>query len=255
MRTTAQIALALAVFLQGSLNSRSQTAPAAPPSEEDNPPAWRLKPPDPQVADPRSPAELSSLGEYFDFGAGASDPLDGPPSGMTHYSSAYQESDYGDFPVDRDEVVVAHFSTWTSRLSDSHLSIYTTVNLQIDRVVTDKSGTLAGGLTIPLSIPGGTIRLPGTERTISHFVRLRDFPLEPNTKYLIFLSYRPMEGPLQAGVRPIPLFYFFEYVKAWKVDQDVLTPLTRFDRARASQGKPSHVRASLESAISELTSH
>jgi hypothetical protein len=93
-----------------------------------------------------------------------------------------------------------------------------------------------------LVIPGGTVLAPGTQQVISHFIRAGDFPLEPNTEYLIFLHQEPS----------LP---FYQYVKAWKVDRGILEPVDKFDAFRISQGRSTYGGKSLESAISELNSH
>jgi hypothetical protein len=215
-------------------------------SRGDSPPAWRLQTPAlsmQAIDDTRSPGEIRIEDEYFDFSIGAGDPLDGPQTRST-YSSAYVDGDLGDFPPDdRGEIVVGHFSTWISHLSSSHLSIYTTVNLHVDRVVNDKNGELTNGCVVPLIIPGGTVRLGNTQRVISAFVRRRDFPLDPNQSYLLFLSYRPKQLP------------FYEYVKAWGIEKDALVPIAHFDIDRASQGKQTHSGIPLGTAIQELKGH
>ena len=110
----------------------------------DRVPSWRFQPPaDPPspTADTRTPAEISIEDNYFDSWTGAPDPLDGPP--VQRPGTVVGSSPGGldqDFPIwSRDEVVVAHFSTWLSHLSSSHRAVYTTVYLQVDRVVSDNS--------------------------------------------------------------------------------------------------------------------
>ncbi len=213
----------------------------------DRVPSWRLQPPaDPPspTADTRTPAEINIEDNYFDSWTGAPDPLDGPP--VQRPGTVGRSGDGGldeDFPTrSRDEVVVAHFSTWLSHLSSSHRTIYTTVYLQVDRVVSDKGGHLVAGSVTPLLIPGGTILAPGTQKVISHFLRAVDFPLEPNTEYLIFLGQEPS----------LP---FYQYAKAWKVDKGILEPVNKYDAFRVAQGRSTHSGMSLESAINELNSH
>lgn len=213
----------------------------------DRVPSWRFQPPaDPPspTADTRTPAEISIEDNYFDSWSEASDPLDGPP--VQRPGTVVGSSPGGldqDFPIwSRDEVVVAHFSTWLSHLSSSHRAVYTTVYLQVDRVVSDKSGQLVAGSVTPLLIPGGIILAPGTQKVISHLLRAGDFPLEPNTEYLIFLNQEPS----------LP---FYQYAKAWKVDKGILEPVNKYDAFRVAQGRSTHSGMSLESAINELNSH
>jgi hypothetical protein len=230
----------LLMLTLGSLGASPQIAPA--PVEKA--PAWRTRPPESTSSgvDNRSSAEIDIADRYFDQWTGATDPLDGPQHTATYHSSFHKEVDE-DFPSKyRDEVVIAHFSTWVPHLSGSHRSIYTTVNLQIDRVISDKDGHLKEGSVVPLLVPGGTLTIPGTQRVISTAIRGDDFPLEPNTQYLVFLGYRPLVLP------------FYEYVKAWKIDAGVLAPVSRFDAFRVSQGRSAHNGVFLESAIRELSS-
>ncbi len=191
------------------------------------------------AVDTRTPAEIHAEDNYFDTHYGASDPLDGPQrfwSGMSGHG--YRDED---FPSDaRDEVFVAHFSTWAAHLSESRLSIYTTINLQIDRVVVDKDRKFKQGSDIPLIVPGGTILAPWTQKAFSYFIRADDFTLLPNTEYLIFLSRQPQ-------------LQFYNYIKAWKVDKGILEPAIRFDTFRMSQGRSTYGGKSLESAICYLT--
>jgi hypothetical protein len=95
---------------------------------------------------------------------------------------------------------------------------------------------------LPFIVWGGTVLAPGTQKPLSYFIRADDFPLEPNTKYLLFLT-RNAKLP------------FYEYLKAWNVDTGVLEPVTKFDTYRISQGRSPHAGRSLDSAIDELTSH
>jgi hypothetical protein len=212
--------------------------PQTPP-----PPSWRSQAPNPsllQQPDTRTVADANYEDTYFDSHAGAADPLDGPQS-MEAMMSAHGESQE-DFPANaRDEVFVAHFSNWASYLSHSRRSIYTIVNLIVDRVVTDKDGHITPGYTIPLAIPGGTVIAPGTQKVLSYFVRFGDFPLEPNTKYLVFLTHRN---------RP-----FFEYSQAWNVDKGVLEPVTPYQAYKVSHGIAPHAMGNLENAVRDLTSH
>jgi hypothetical protein len=203
-------------------------------------PSWRLEAPNrvvPLPPDPRDPANIEAEDAYFDRWAGAADPLDGPQSIGSGSSGPGEVRE--DFPAVHEEVFVAHFSNWRSYLSQSRRSIYTIVNLVIDRVVSDKGGHITSGSTVSLAIPGGTVLAPTTEKTLSYFVRYGDFPLEPNTKYLIFLS---------SSNRP-----FFEYVQAWNVDKGVLEPITPYQSYRVSHGLASHGLENLEDAARDLT--
>lgn len=233
-------AVILLILIPFSLNVRSQGIS----NSEDKAPSWRYQPPaataSPTV-DTRTPAEISFEDKYFDTYTGAADPLDGPQHRITGLSGhgVFDE----DFPASfRDEVFVAHFSTWVSHLSSSRRSIYTTINLQVDRVVSDKDGHMSEGSVIPFIIPGGTALAPGTQKVLSYFIRAGDFPLEPDTEYLIFLDRQPQ----------LP---FYEYVKAWRVEKGVLEPVTKFDSFRISQGRSTHGGTTLESAIRELMAH
>lgn len=231
--------LAATFLILGGRCSLSQSTPR----NDDLPPAWRYQlPPAAGSAneDTRTPAEKEAEDDYFDSHFGVPDPLDGPQRGWAvgHSGPAVFDED---FPARfRDEIVVAHFTTWSTHLSSSHRSIYTIVNLQVDRVVADKSGHVTEGAVIPLAVPGGRARTLGGG-VLTQFVSGRYFPLEPNIKYLIFLNTQP----------GLP---FYWYVKAWNVDKGVLEPVTQFDAYRISQGHSSHAGRSLESAVGELSS-
>jgi hypothetical protein len=185
-------------------------------------PAWRYRPYDPKVLpsiDSRSAADIALGDEYFDQWIGAFDPLDGPKQRYTRGMSGHGEGGAEDFPnAYKGEVVVAHFTRWESRFTGTHRSIYTIVHLQVDRVVASKTGKLTVNSTVPLFIMGGTVLKspatdPGSSQTISYFMSKSDFPLEPNTEYLIFLSY---EGRLK----------IFQYIKAWRIVNNLLEPVT-----------------------------
>lgn len=216
---------------------------AQSPATEGKPLAWRYQPPtEDATADIRSPKVIETEDQFFDNWYGSTSALEGTQIG-SRYSSAVAEKDDGEFPVaSANVVVVGHFSTWASYLSKSHRSIYTIVNFVVDRIALDKIGQLTPGSTIPLGIPGGTIRLPGTDRVITDHIRPFSFPCEPNTEYLLFLSYNPSYLP------------FYEYAKAWKVDGGKLIPVSRFDIQRAARGELSHQGTSLDSAIQEILS-
>lgn len=230
----------IAIFLMGlaacSLSARPQST-----YKPEKAPSWRYKVPASPTVDARTPSQVSADDQYFDTYFGAPDPLDGPQhmgAGMSA-PGVFNE----DFPARyRNEIVVAHFSTWSTYLTRSQHSVYTIVHLQIDRVVTDKDGKLKAGETIPLFVPGGTVRGPNTGKTISYLIRADDFPLEPNAEYLIFLGHPPQ-------------YPSYNYVKAWKVENGVLRPATSLDAYRASHGLSTHNGDSLEDAIHGLTSH
>ncbi len=230
----------VAIFLMatGALNLSAWSQSTYQPEKA---PAWRYQVPASPMVDTRTTAEISAEDKYSDTCCGASDPLDGPQRmgiGRSGPAEFYEE-----FPARfRDEVVVAHFSTWTDHLSTSRCSIYTVVNLQIDRVVIDKVGELKAGETLPIFVPGGTVLAPTTGKVISYFIRADDFPLEPNTEYLIFLNRQP----------PYPSY---QYMKAWNVSKGVLEPTTSVDLSRVTHGLSTHNGESLEDAIHDLTSH
>jgi len=208
---------------------------------DDQAPAWRfqLAAPGAPIEDKRTPAEIKIEDNFFDSNYGASDPIDGPQRMGTGRSGPASFDE--DFPARvRDEVIVAHFTTWFAYLSSSHRSIYTVLNLQIDRIVADKGGHMTERSVIPFVIPGGRV-VSFAGQQLTYGIRGVDFPLEPNKEYLIFLF------------QPSPSFYM--YLKAWNVDKGVLEPTTAFDSYRISQGRSSHAGKYLESAISELTAH
>jgi hypothetical protein len=212
---------------------------------DDQAPAWRFQLPaaGSPSEDRRTPKDIKIEDDYFDSHCGASDPIGGPQR-MVGGHSGHASFDE-DFPVRfRDEVVVAHFTTWSTHLSSSRHSIYTIVNLQIDRIVADKDGHKTEGSVISLAVPGGTVLDPApiTRPVLSYCIQGKDFPLEPNIKYLIFLNHQPT----------LP---FYVYMKAWNVDKGALEPTTAFDAYRISQGRSSHAGKSLKSAINELSSH
>jgi hypothetical protein len=209
-------------------------------------PSWRYQPPSSGTsssADTRSPEQKEDADKYFDSIAGSADPLDGPQRFIRGGGSRVYKRDE-DFPsLALDEVVVGHFSTWNSYISSSKHSIYTVVNLHIDRVVSSKSGLLYGGPEVPVYITGGTIVLPKSGKVYSYWIRSRDeFPLEPNIEYLIFLD------------RGNPAS-FYQYVKAWQIDSGVLRPVTERDRYAVSLKRSTHNGMTMESAIEELRSH
>ena len=233
------IAISLISLAAYSLSARTQST-----YQPEKAPSWRYKVPASPAVDTRTAAEMRADDQYFDTYFGSPDPLDGPQTYRTGRSGPGVVNE--DFPtLLRDEVVVAHFSTWSTHLTSSRHSIYTIVNLQIDRVVTDKDGKLKAGETLHLLIPGGTVRIPRTGKIVSYFlsyVWADYFPLEPNTKYLIFLAHDP----------PHPSY---QYVKAWNVDKGILRPVSETDKYRASRELSTHNGESLEDAIRELTSH
>jgi outer membrane cobalamin receptor len=206
-------------------------------------PAWRYELQAIDSTDTRTPPDIETIDNAFDFGFGAAAPLDLPQT-ETHYSSARADIDSGDFPPhDLTElIVVAHFTSWTVHLSGSHRSVYTIVNLQIDSIVAGTDPHLLAGSTIPLGIPGGTVTLPGTGTVISYEIARHSFPCEPNTQYLMFLRDRPASLP------------YYEFAKAWKIDNEVISPTSHFDIDRASRGEKSHAGTSLASAINEIIS-
>jgi len=209
---------------------------------DDQAPVWRFQVPAVRSSneDTRTPTEIKTEDDYFDSCCGASEPIGDPPR-MGVGRSGHGVIDE-DFPSRfRNEVVVAHFTTWTPHLSRSRRSIYTIINFQIDRIVADKGGHMTEGSLIPLAVPGGTV-LAIPRPVLTFGIRGTDFPLEPNIKYLVFLT-------------PQSALPFYMYVKAWSVDKGTLEPTTAFDTYRISQGRSSHAGKSLESAIGELTSH
>lgn len=228
--------LLLTIVLSLSLQSQQPTA-------SEKAPAWRYQPQATNSTDTRTPADIAIEDAAYDFGFGGSGPIDKPQT-ERRYSSAHADVDSGDFPThsSTEAVVAAHFTSWTVHLSKSHRSVYTIINLEIDRVISDADGHLSKGSTIPLGIPGGTVILPGTGQVVSYEIARHNFPCEPKTQYLMFLSYRPQSLP------------FYEFAKVWKIDNGVLSPTSHFDIDRASRGEKSHAGTSLDSAIREITS-
>lgn len=237
---TRRMRLVLSVIV-ASLAFGSRMSPARDNTHEKGP-AWRYQLPAPSLSDSRDRSESDEEDAYFDKWFGSASPLESPQVGQ-QYSSASAELDSGDFPLNSSNViVVAHFNTWNSYLSSSHRSVYTIVNLQIDRVIADKTATLAPGEIVQLAIPGGTVSVSDKGKTLSWGIRAFAFPCEPGPEYLMFLSYRPKQVT------------FLEYEKAWLVDHGTLQPVSRFDIDRHLKGEPSHAGSSLESAIQEIQS-
>jgi hypothetical protein len=121
MTTPMRITVFLLAVLPFSLHTRAQEVP----KNDDQAPAWRFQLPiaGSSSEDTRTPADIKTEDDYFDSCCGASDPLDGPQRagiGVSGHAS-FDE----DFPSRfRDEIVVAHFTTWTTHLSSSRHSIY-----------------------------------------------------------------------------------------------------------------------------------
>ncbi len=147
-----------------------------------------------------------------------------------------------ELPRTSDGVVAATFTTYETHETPSGRSLYTLAKLQIDNLVSDRTGRLSVGESLPVLLLGGSAVLPSGSAVSYGIPQIGD-SIVPGHRYLAFLHFN------QRGE-------FFEIEKTWDVSTGKAIPNSAEDKERARSGHSfvmgSEAQVLIENLKSEL---
>lgn len=212
-----------AVLLVLSSLLPAQTSSSAQTSKK---PDWTTKVAEvaPDPADVHARAVRKTRSSAFDDRTGTKQPLD---ADSTDNSQSYGMSVYHvklpPFPISDSQVVlVGQITTFQPFLSNDKATIYTELQLRIERVLRDSEVVLPGLTSITIPQLGGVLHLP-SGKIVRQFVPPDENLLDVGARHLLFLNYDRKHD-------------WFGIVKAWELQNGRAKAHAQTDVNDAGQG-------------------